>query len=95
MVTTDEPGIYLEGRYGIRIENELLCRRSVKNEYGQFMEFETLTLAPIDLELVDPDLMDQWEIDRLNAYHVRVREMLTPFLNEEERTWLCHVTRAV
>ena len=95
MVTTDEPGIYLEGRYGIRIENELLCRRSVKNEYGQFMEFETLTLAPIDLELVDPDLMDQWEIDRLNADHVRVREMLTPFLNEEERTWLCHVTRAV
>lgn len=54
MVTTDEPGIYLEGKYGIRLENELLCVEGPKNEYGQFLEFEILTLIPWDLDAVDP-----------------------------------------
>ena len=55
MVTTDEPGIYIEGSHGIRIENELLCRKGTKNEYGQFMNFENITYAPIDLDAIDPD----------------------------------------
>lgn len=95
MVTTDEPGIYLEGKYGIRTENELVCRKAEKNEYGQFMEFEVITYAPIDLDAVLPEEMTLAERSFLNAYHKMVYEKVSPFLNEAEREWLAEYTRAI
>ncbi len=95
MVTTDEPGVYIEGAYGIRIENELVCRRAEKNEYGQFMCFETITYAPVDLDAVDADGMTGRERELLNRYHKKVYETLSPYLDEEENDWLKEYTRAI
>lgn len=95
MITTDEPGVYIEGSYGIRTENELLCRKGIKNEYGQFMEFETITYAPIDLDAVDPELMTREQRESLNAYHKKVYEVLSPYMTQEENKWLKEYTRAV
>ncbi len=95
MITTDEPGVYVEGKYGIRIENELLCKKWVNNEYGQFMEFETITYAPVDLDGILPDEMTGTERGYLNQYHQMVYETLAPYLSEEEKTWLREATRPV
>lgn len=95
MVTTDEPGIYVEGSYGIRTENELVCRTCAENEYGTFLEFEILTLTPVDLDGLLPEEMSRQERDWLNAYHARVYEELAPHMEEEERVWLKAYTRAV
>lgn len=95
MVTTDEPGIYIEGSHGIRIENELLCRKEQNNEYGQFMGFEDLTYAPIDLDGIDVTAMEKKEIETLNEYHRMVFEKLSPFFEGEELKWLKNVTREV
>ena len=85
MITTDEPGVYLEGEYGIRTENELICVKAEKNEYGQFMQFENITYAPIDLDGIDPDEMTCREKKMLNAYHKMVWEKISPYLNDDER----------
>ena len=95
MVTSDEPGVYLEGEYGIRTENLLLCRKAEKNQYGQFLEFEHLTLAPIDLEAVDWAEMDERDIKRLNAYHRQVQAALSPYLEGEELEWFLEAVGAV
>lgn len=95
MVTTDEPGVYLEGKYGIRTENELLCKKAEKNEYGQFMEFEIITYAPIDLDAILPEEMTAAERGRLNAYHAMVYEKISPFLDGQEREWLKKYTREI
>ena len=95
MVTTIEPGVYIEGSHGIRIENELVCQKSMKNEYGQFMDFETITVCPIDLEPVIKDLLDPSEIDFLNFYHKHVYEILAPLLSKEQSEWLRKETRAI
>ena len=95
MVTTIEPGVYLEGKYGIRTENELICRKGVKNEYGQFMEFETITFAPIDLDGIDVTLLSGEEKAWLNAYHKEVYEKLSPYLCDEVKAWLKIYTRAI
>lgn len=95
MVTTNEPGVYIEGQYGIRIENELICKKGIKNEYGQFMEFENITFAPIDLEAILPDEMTAKERARLNAYHKKVYEVISPYLNEDEKQWLAKETREI
>lgn len=95
MVTTDEPGVYLEGKYGIRTENELVCRKAEKNEYGQFMNFENITYAPIDLDAIDPDEMTKREKKMLNDYHAMVYEVLSPYMTEEENEWLKKYTRAI
>lgn len=95
MVTTIEPGIYLEGEYGIRSENELICRKGVKNEYGQFMEFETITFAPIDLDGIEPSLLSTDEKAWLNQYHAQVYQKLAPYLSEEVKQWLKIYTRAI
>lgn len=95
MITTDEPGVYIENEYGIRIENELLCKKAEKNEYGQFLQFETITYAPIDLDAVNVSELTQKERLFLNAYHRKVYETLSPFLTEEENLWLKENTRAV
>ena len=95
MVTTDEPGVYLEGKYGIRTENELICKKAEKNEYGQFMEFETITYAPIDLDAIIPEEMTATERKLLNDYHKMVYEKISPYMNEEEKEWLKEYTRTI
>lgn len=95
MITTDEPGVYLEGKYGIRTENELVCHKAEKNEYGQFMCFENITYAPIDLDAIDPELMSGREKKLLNDYHKTVYETLSPYLTAEENEWLKRYTRAI
>lgn len=93
MVTTDEPGVYIEGSHGIRIENELVCRKGEKNAYGQFMYFQTITFAPIDLDVVDVKYMTPVDLERLNSYHKMVYETISPYLTEDEREWLKVYTR--
>lgn len=95
MVTTDEPGVYLEGKYGIRTENELVCHKGEKNEYGQFMYFENITYAPIDLDAIDPEAMTKKERAMLNDYHAMVYRVLSPYMTEEENVWLKQYTRAI
>ena len=95
MVTTDEPGVYLEGEFGIRTENELICVEDEKNEYGQFMRFETVTYAPIDLDAVDPEAMTKRERKLLNDYHKMVYEKVSPYLEPEEKEWLKKYTREI
>ena len=95
MITSDEPGIYIEGSHGIRTENLIVCRKGEKNEYGQFMYFETLTCAPIDLDAIDPDLLNADEKRMLNDYHRFVYDTLSPLMDAEEREWLAKYTRAI
>lgn len=95
MITTDEPGVYLEGKYGIRTENELVCHKAEKNEYGQFMEFENITYAPIDLDAIDPEAMTGRERKLLNDYHKMVYHTISPYLTKEEQEWLKTYTRAI
>mgnify|MGYP005804036625 CR=1 FL=1 len=95
MVTSDEPGLYLEGKFGIRHENLLLCRKGEKTPYGQFMYFETLTLVPFDLDGIDISLLNEEEIKLLNDYHAMVNEKIAPYLPAAERAWLKEATRPV
>ncbi len=95
MVVTDEPGIYLENKYGIRIENELLCVEGKENEYGQFLHFDVLTYVPIDLDAIDVDLLTYQEKNWLNDYHQDVYAKISPYLSEEEKNWLKDYTRKI
>lgn len=95
MVLTNEPGVYIEGSHGIRIENEMITHMAEKNEFGQFMNFETITFAPIDLDGIAPDEMTKFEREWLNNYHAQVYEKIGPHLTEEEREWLKEYTRAI
>jgi Xaa-Pro aminopeptidase len=97
MIVSNEPGYYKAGEYGIRIENLIVVREAEKlpGSDRTMMEFETITLAPIDLGLVEPNLLSEEEADWLNAYHKRVRETLTPFVEGETRAWLENATRAI
>lgn len=95
MVTTDEPGVYIEGSHGIRIENELICKKAEENEYGQFMEFETITYVPIDLDGIDLQYLNEEDRKQLNDYHALVYDKVSPCLTEVERQWLKEYTRAV
>lgn len=88
MVTSDEPGIYIEGSHGIRTENLVVCKKAEKTAYGQFMEFEFLTFVPIDLDAVDTRIMEERDLELLNCYHEQVYEKIAPYLTEEEREWL-------
>jgi len=88
MLISDEPAIYREGQYGIRIENLILCYEDEETEFGKFLKFYTLSLCYIDKSLIDVSLLDSREIDWLNSYHVDVFEKLSPFLTEEEKHWL-------
>lgn len=95
MITSDEPGYYVEGEYGIRHENLILCKKAEKNEWGQFMCFEHLTMVPFDLDGIVPEQMSERERQLLNDYHAEVYEKIAPFLEEEERAWLKEATRAI
>lgn len=95
MIVTNEPGIYIEGSHGIRTENELIVKKYKKTEFGQFMEFETLTCVPIDLDAVDEKLLSSEEKEWLNTYHKWVYKKVSPYLEEEEKEWLKHYTREI
>lgn len=93
MLQSDEPGLYLADRYGIRCENLILCVPDTVTEFGQFLKFEPLTLFPFDLRLFQTEIMTAEEIQWVNDYHARVREALTPLLSPEEAAWLADKTR--
>lgn len=93
MLQSDEPGLYLADRYGIRCENLILCVPDTVTEFGQFLKFEPLTLFPFDLRLFQTEIMTAEEIKWVNDYHARVREALTPLLSPEEAAWLADKTR--
>jgi Xaa-Pro aminopeptidase len=95
MTVTDEPGVYLEGRFGVRIENTLLVVPVEETECGSFLGFETLTLCPIDVRPVDVDMLTKEERQWLNDYHRRVYEVLSPYLNNEEKVWLGNDTKPI
>ena len=95
MITTDEPGLYIEDGFGIRIENELLCVAGETTEYGDFRHFEAITYCPIDLDPVIPEMMTEAEKKTLNEYHAMVRETLKPYLSAEEYAWLEKETREI
>ena len=95
MICSDEPGLYFAGDFGTRTENLILCVEDEKNEYGQFLKFEFLTKAPIDLEALDTRFMDDADIERLNTYHKDVYETISPYMNDEEKEWLKHVTSEI
>ncbi len=95
MVTSNEPGFYAEGKFGIRHENLILCVRAEKNKYGQFMKFENLTMVPFDLDAVIPELMTARQRELLNHYHRQVYENISPYLTAEEKAWLAEATRAI
>ncbi|MDP0494415.1 MAG: aminopeptidase P family protein [Fusobacterium sp. JB021] len=95
MVTTIEPGIYIDNSHGIRLENETLTTKSFKNEYGLFLEFKTLTFVPIDIDAIDPSFLNNDEIKWLNNYHKIVFEKISPFLNSEEIQWLKTQTKEI
>ncbi len=95
MILTNEPGIYKEGLHGARTENTLLVVDDFETEYGKYMKFDTISFCPIDLDGLDADLLTQQEKDWLNNYHREVYEKLSPSLNEAEKAWLKHETRAV
>ena len=95
MLTSDEPGIYIEGSHGIRTENLILCRKAEKTEYGQFMRFEFVTFVPIDLDAIDKSLMRPEDVEMLNTYHREVYEKISPYLTAEEADWLREATREI
>lgn len=95
MIFTDEPGIYIEGSHGVRLENELLVREGEKNEYGQFMYLEPLTFIPFDLDAVKVEMLSEEYKKLLNTYHAAVYENVAPYLNDEEKAWLKNYTRAI
>ncbi len=95
MITSDEPGYYLENEFGIRHENLILCKKAEKTSYGQFMCFEELTMVPFDLDGVDPSQMTERERGLLNNYHERVYQNIAPYLNKEEKEWLKAATRKI
>ena len=95
MVISNEPGVYFEGQFGIRTENLMITVPGKSTSFGEFLAFETASLCPLDLALVERDLLDAGEIAWLNAYHGRVWERLSPLLAEHEQAWLRHATREI
>jgi Xaa-Pro aminopeptidase len=95
MTVTDEPGLYLAGKFGVRTENVLLVKGSGVGENGPFLGFEVLTLCPIDTAPIDFTMLTQEETDWLSWYHQQVYDHLAPHLDEEERTWLREATNEI
>ena len=104
MITSIEPGLYRDGQWGIRIENLVMnvpartgtgTGIGMDSDFGEFLEFETLTLCPIDTRCIERSLLRQDEVDWLNAYHAMVRQRLTPMLNGDALAWLLHRTVAL
>lgn len=95
MIVTNEPGAYIEGSHGIRIENELLVKEACETEHGQFLEFETITYAPIDLDGIVKSLLTKEEKEQLNTYHKEVYEKLKPYLTKAEQEFLKEYTKEI
>ena len=95
MIVTNEPGAYIEGSHGIRIENELLVKEACETEHGQFLEFETITYAPIDLDGIIKTLLTKEEKQQLNEYHLEVYEKISPYLNKKEKEFLKEYTKSI
>lgn len=95
MITSDEPGVYREGRYGIRTENEIVVKKYAETEDGTFLCFEPMTFIPIDLDGIDKTYMSTEDVKLLNDYHKQVYEKLAPFIPEEEKEWLAEYTREI
>lgn len=95
MILSNEPGVYIENSHGIRLENEILVRKGVQNEYGQFMQFEVITYVPFDLDAIDASLMRDDEKGQLNNYHKLVFDIVSPHLTEDEKEWLRIYTREI
>ena len=95
MIVTNEPGAYIEGSHGIRIENELLVKEACETEHGQFLEFETITYAPIDLDGIVKTLLTKEEKQQLNEYHSEVYKKLSPYLNKKEKEFLKEYTKNI
>lgn len=95
MLTSDEPGVYLEGEYGIRLENLMLCVNDRETSFGKFMRFETVTMVPFDRRAILPEEMNSSEKQLLNEYHAKVYETIAPYLTEDERAWLKEETKAI
>lgn len=95
MVLSNEPGLYMAGKFGVRHENLVLVRKGEKNDFGQFLYLEPLTMAPFDREAIDRELMSAEEIALLNGYHRKVYETLSPYLAREEQAWLMEATAAL
>lgn len=96
VLISDEPGLYLEGKYGIRCENLLMCKKAEKNDYAQFMNFEVVTLVPFEREAIIPELLGETELKWLNEYHKHVYEVVEPLLeNKEEKEWLKEATAEI
>lgn len=93
MITSDEPGLYVEGEYGIRLENLIMCLKDYKNESRQFMKFDTLTMVPFDRDSIATQDMTRDELRILNEYHKKVYENISPYLDEKEREWLYNETK--
>ena len=93
MITSDEPGLYLEGKFGVRIENLIVCKKDHTNGFGRFLCFETLTMAPYDRDAILVDMLSEKEIDWIDRYHETVYQKIGPLLSEEERAWLREETR--
>lgn len=93
MTVTDEPGLYLAGKFGVRIENTLLIKDYLQTDFGKFLQMESLTLCPIDTAPIDVDMLLPEELDWLNSYHCEVYEKLSPYLNAEEKEWLKDATK--
>ena len=95
MITSNEPGLYLEGKFGVRLENLTVVKDVTTNGYGRFLRFETLTMVPFDLDAIIPELLGDEMRMVLNAYHAQVRKTLAPYMTEEEKVWLADATRAI
>ena len=95
MLTSNEPGLYLAGDYGIRIENLMLCVKGKQTDYGQFMGFEMVTMAPYERRAILPEMLTEREIEQLNAYHATVYERLSPYMSEQEKLWLREETAPI
>jgi len=96
MLVSDEPGIYISGKFGVRIENILQVEKAEENEYGTFLKFQMLTYVPIDIEALDPKYLSVEDLLRINEYHEKVYEKIVPYLTiEKEREWLRMVTRPI
>ncbi|MCH5224719.1 MAG: aminopeptidase P family protein [Muribaculaceae bacterium] len=95
MVTSDEPGIYIENKYGIRTENLIAVEKWKTTDFGPFFRFKTLTLFPYDQSLIETSLLSQQEVDWINDYHRKVYSRLAPLLSDEEKTWLAEKTKAI
>ena len=95
MTVTDEPGLYLDGRFGVRTENALLIKEYKETEFGKFLQMESLTLCPIDTKPIDVSMLAPEELEWLNSYHCEVYEKLAPYLDDEEKKWLKNATKAI